>query len=132
MRKLLGMDQALDRLVERNAGRDEDRQHNGVPGPSLSALASQEEGNADRYRGEGVTGVVDQVGEERHRAGKDEDDGLHGRCYAEHAETDENGLDSGSGADDRAVDQTMRVTLFVLARSENGGSAMCPRVVTHA
>jgi hypothetical protein len=78
MRELFRMDEALDRLVERNAGRDEDGKHDGVPGPSLSALAAQEEGDADRYRGEGIAGVVNQVREERYRAGEHENHGLHG------------------------------------------------------
>jgi hypothetical protein len=79
MRKLLGMDEALDRLEEGDAGRDEDGEHDGVAGPSLSTLTAEEESGADGYRGESITGVVNQVGEKRHGAGKDEDHGLHSR-----------------------------------------------------
>jgi hypothetical protein len=68
--------QALSRLEERDAGRDEDREHDGEAGELLAAYRAEEEGDPERYRGERITDVVDQVGEERDRAGEDEDAGL--------------------------------------------------------
>jgi hypothetical protein len=51
---------------------------------------------ANRYRREGVAGVVNQVGEERHRAREDEDHCLHGRGCTEDAQADEYCLDPGA------------------------------------
>jgi hypothetical protein len=71
MRQLLWVYEALDRFVEGDARRDEDGEHDGVAGPLLRTFAAQKKGGTDRYRSEGVTCVVDQVGEKCHGAGKD-------------------------------------------------------------
>jgi hypothetical protein len=100
VRKLLRMQQALDRLVQGDARRDEDRKHHGVARPFFRTLAAQQKGGADRYRGESIACVVNQVGEQRDGAGKEEDHGLHGRRRAEHAETEQHRIDSSPRADD--------------------------------
>ena len=73
VREVLWVDEALDRLVERHAGRDEDREHDGEPGELLAAERAQEERDPEWHRGEGVTEVVDQVREKRDRAREQED-----------------------------------------------------------
>ena len=70
---MLRVDEAHDRLVESDAGRDEDREDDGEPGEPLAADAPEEEGDSQRDRGQRVAEVVDQVGEQRDRAGEDED-----------------------------------------------------------
>ena len=77
------MDEALDRLVEGDAGGDEDREHDGEPGELLAAEGAQEERDPERHRGQRVAEVVDQVGEQRDRAGEDEDRGLRGAVSRE-------------------------------------------------
>ena len=61
--QVLRVDEALDRLVERDAGRDEDREHDGEPGELLGAEVAQEERDPERDRGQRVAEVVDQVGQ---------------------------------------------------------------------
>src|SRR5262245_7837424 len=104
MRKLLRVYEALDRFVEGDARRDEDGEADGVAGPPRRTIAAKEKGSTHGYRSQGVTCVVDQVGEKSHGTGKDEDHGLHGRGCAEHAETDRHRLDPSPRADDRGVD----------------------------
>ena len=74
----LRVDEAGDRLVAGDAGADEDRGDDGEPGEALAARAAQGEGDAERDRGGGVTGVVDEVGEQRDGPGRDEDRSLRG------------------------------------------------------
>ena len=62
------MDEPQDRLVEGDAGRDEDREHDGEAGDLLAAGAAQEERDPERHRGQRVAEVVDQIGEQRDRA----------------------------------------------------------------
>jgi len=52
---------------------------------------------------------VDQVGEQRDRAGEDEDDNLDKRRCAEHRQADRNGPDALARAHDRAVDKSVRM-----------------------
>jgi len=61
MRRGLGMDEAQDRLIAGDAGRDEDRGDDEQPGDPLSADRAQEEGNAQRERRGRIAEVVDQV-----------------------------------------------------------------------
>ena len=113
MREVLGVDEALDRLVERHAGRDEDREDDGEPGELLAAERAEEERDPERHRRQRVTEVVDQVGEERDRARQDEDRHLRSGGEREHGEADRDGLDALVRADDRAVDEPMRVVVPV-------------------
>ena len=75
---------------------------------------------------------MDQVGQKRHGAGKDEDHGLYRRDCTESGEADQHRLDSRTRADDRGVDEAVRVAVLVLGASEHRRSAMGPRVVTPA
>ena len=62
------MDQPLDRLVEGDAGGEEDRGDDGEAGELLAAEAAEEERDAERDRGKRVAEVVDQIGEQRDRS----------------------------------------------------------------
>ncbi|MCZ7588772.1 MAG: hypothetical protein M5U27_07975 [Gaiella sp.] len=62
-------------------------------------------------RGERVADVVDQVREEGDGAGEKEDPRLQERREPEDAQAAENGLDSLSRAEERAVDETVRVAV---------------------
>jgi hypothetical protein len=59
----LRVDEALDRLVERDCGGDEDRQYDEEARELFAAKGAEEEGDAERDGGERVAEVVDQVGE---------------------------------------------------------------------
>ena len=59
------MDEPLDRLTKSDERADEDREHDREPGPPLTARAPEVEGDPERHRGERVSEVVDQVGEQR-------------------------------------------------------------------
>jgi hypothetical protein len=60
------VDEALDRLHERDHGADQDGQHDAESGQTLSAQAAEEEREPQRDRCQRVAEVVDQVGEQRH------------------------------------------------------------------
>ena len=60
------MDEALDRLAERDEGADEDRGDDREAGEALAAETAEEEGEPERNRGQRVAEVVDQVSEQRH------------------------------------------------------------------
>jgi hypothetical protein len=78
----LAVDKPIDRLRERHARADEDREHDAEAGDPFTPCAAQEEGDAERHSRQRVPEVVDQVGEEgdapaqgvdRHlQAGRDE------------------------------------------------------------
>ena len=70
------MDEAVDCLHRRDAGADEDRRHDEVAGALLGHKGAHEEGDPERDRGQRVAEVVDQVGQQRHAAGRDEDHAL--------------------------------------------------------
>jgi hypothetical protein len=113
VREVLGVDETLDRLVERHAGRDEDREHHSEPSELLAAERSKEERDPERHRREGVTEVVDQVREKRDRARQQEDRHLRSGRERGHGEADRDGLDALVRADDRAVDEPMRAVVPV-------------------
>jgi hypothetical protein len=113
--ELLGVQQAQHSFLQRDAGGDEDREHDGVAGPAFGAGAAKEEGGADRERRQRVATVVDQVGEQGDAAGEEEDERL-GHCRrGEHAEADQDGTDTGAGAENRPVDETVRVATLGVA-----------------
>ena len=92
MRQILRVDEAHDRHVERHAGRDEDREDNGQPSESFAAHAPEVERDAERYRRQGVTEVVDQVGEKCDRAGEREDRKLRSGSDPEDDQADRDGF----------------------------------------
>ena len=114
VRQVLRVDEAEDRFVERDAGGDEDGEHDGEAGELLGAEGAQVEGDPERDGGERVAEVVDQVGEQRDRAGEGKDRDLRACGESEDGEADRDGLDAGAGADDRAVDETVRVAVLAM------------------
>src|SRR5215211_2925001 len=95
VRELLRMDEALNRLVERDTGTDEDREDDEEPGKLLGTEAPQVEGDPERDRRRRVAEVVDQVGEQRDRTGQDEDRQLEQRGDYQDGEADRDRFDAG-------------------------------------
>jgi hypothetical protein len=58
---------------------------------------------------------VDQVGEERDRASECEDGELRAGGEAEDGEADRDRPDAGAGANDRAVDESVRVPVLAVS-----------------
>ena len=94
MGQILRVDEALDRLVERDARGHEDREHDGEAGELLGAEAAQVEGDPERNGGQRVPEVVHEVGEERDRACEHEDRELCERRQTEDREAERDGLDA--------------------------------------
>src|SRR4051794_17447097 len=113
MRKVLRVDQALDRFIERDAGRDEDGQDDCEPGELLAPKRAEKERDSERQSGERVAHVMDQVGEKGDRVRQDEDRQLHAGGEGEDREADRDSLDTFSRANDRRVDESMRVPVVV-------------------
>ena len=114
MVQVLRMDQAQNRLDERDRRRDSDREHNEEAGDLLSASAAQEEGDPQRYRGQCVAEVVNHVREQRNRAGTDKDKQLRNRGSPKNSERDRNRLHTFMRAEDRAIDQPVRVAMTLV------------------
>ena len=116
------MEEALDRLVQRDASRDEDREHNGETSELLAAEAAEEEGDAERDGGERIAEVVDEVGEQRNRVREHEDRELGQSGEAEDREAECDRFDTLARSDYRTVDKAvgvamgMRVIVMVTAR----------------
>jgi hypothetical protein len=116
VRKLLRVDQALDRLVERDARRDEDGEDDGEPGQFLTTEGPHVERNPERQRCQGVTEVVNQVGQQRDRARQDEDRDLHSSGKPEYCEAERDGLYARARAYDRPIDEPVRVAVVGVVR----------------
>ena len=69
---MLRVDQAVDRLEAGDAGADEDRRDDEVAG-ALLGPKERSRNAIQRHRGQRVAEVVDQVGEQRDAAGREED-----------------------------------------------------------
>src|SRR5438270_13612962 len=115
MRERVRMDEPQDRLIQRNAGRNEDRQHNREPSQLLAAHASQGEGDPERHRRQRVTEVVDQVGKQRDRMREHKNEQLPDRSEPEDEQAERDRLDALPRTDDRTIDETMRVTMTTVA-----------------
>src|SRR5215218_1338180 len=76
VRERLRVDEALDRLPERDAGAHEDGEDDKEPGNPLAACRAKEEGDSERKGGQRVAEVVDQVGEQGHASADDVDGDL--------------------------------------------------------
>jgi hypothetical protein len=103
VRQLLRLDQPLDRLVQGDARRDEDREHHRQARELLAAEAAQEEGNSERHSRQRIAEVVDQVDEQCDRIREHEDHDLHDRRRGEHCETYRNGSEAPARAHDRTI-----------------------------
>jgi hypothetical protein len=92
--KVLGVDETVDRFSCGDDGRDEDDQDDRDARPALSSLASKHERDAERYCGEGITTVVDEVSEQRDRSGHEEDRELQGGGDCQNGKADRDCLDA--------------------------------------
>ena len=107
------LDQPVDRLEAGDAGGGEDGEHDREPRPALGAGAAEGEGDTERDRRRGVAHVVDQVGEQRHAARGEEDDGLERGRQGEDAERERDRAQPRARAADRVVDEAVRVPVRV-------------------
>ena len=113
--RLLRVDEAQHRLVERDAGRDEDRQHDGEAREPLAADAAQEEGDAERDGGQRVAEVVDQIGEQRDASRRARRRDLRAGSETEDHEAERDRPDACARAQDRAIDEPVRVLVRFFA-----------------
>src|SRR6478752_1237256 len=111
MRWRLRADDLLDREDPRDAGADEDREHDREAGVPLGPRGAQEECGSERNRSQGVAEVVDQVGEKGNASGRDVDDHLGRGGRSKHPEREAHGAQAGPGALDAWVDQAVRVAM---------------------
>jgi len=84
------------------------------PRDLLGSKRTKEERDPDRHRGERVPDVVDQVGEQRHRARQNESPGLHERRGAQDSEADRDRLEPGARAQDGTVYETVRAPVLAV------------------
>src|SRR6266852_1860905 len=63
VRERVRVDEAQDRLDQRDDGAHEDRQDHSDPRPTLAAGAAEEERKTKRNRRQGIAEVVDEIGE---------------------------------------------------------------------
>jgi hypothetical protein len=88
---VIGRQRVDDPLEREHPGRDradQNGQHDGDAGAALCTRGAQEERRGERDGGQAVADVVDQVGQQRHAAGRDVDGGLDRRGDRQHGERD--------------------------------------------
>ena len=100
--------------VQRKARRHEDRNDDEQAGDLLGAKGAEVERDPDRNRRRRVAEVVHEVSEKRDQTVATKIAGLRESGDAEDREADEDGADAGTQAHDRAVDETMRVTVLTV------------------
>jgi len=108
---LARLDQAADCFIAGDAGAGKDGQHDGEPRPALGAGAAQRERDAQRDRRRGVAGVVDEVGKQRHAAGRGEHDGLGGSGDPKSGEREADGSQTATRALDRLIHKSVAVAV---------------------
>jgi hypothetical protein len=96
VREAARVNEALDRLSERDEGADEDGEHDRQSRDSLSACAAKEEREPERDRGERVSEVMDQVGEQRDAQRPRVDERLRERGDRQDPEAPGDGADAGA------------------------------------
>jgi hypothetical protein len=116
MCQLPRLNQSHHAFVEGNAGTDEDREDDEVARGLLGPLAAKQERGTEWERGQRVAHIVNQVGEESDTVGEHEDRGLRERGREQHDQADRNCADARAGANDRWVNQSMRVAMRVGVR----------------
>jgi uncharacterized protein involved in exopolysaccharide biosynthesis len=114
MREVLRVNQTLDRLVQRETGRNKDRKHDRQARELLAAEAAQEERDPQRHRRQRIAEVVNQIGEQGDRVRQHEDHHLHHRRRSQHTEAERDGLHASTRAHDRTIDQPVRVTVLAV------------------
>ena len=129
--QLLGLDEAHDRLVERNVGGNEDSQYHGETREPLSAEGAQKEGDPHRECCQRIAKVVNEVGQEcdRPREGKDGD--LCAGSQAEDGKALADRCNTGSGTDDRPIEKPVGVALVVPVKRSMRVALCCDRLPRH-
>jgi hypothetical protein len=113
VRQVLGMNESLDRFVERDTRGHEDREHYRETCKPLNAETAQIEGDAERYGGQRIAEVVYEVGEERDRRGQREDRKLGERGDAENPEAEGDRSDSLTRPNDGTINKAVGVSVSV-------------------
>ncbi len=128
----LWVQETVDRFESGDRGGDEDRGYDDVAGGSFAAAAPCQEGDGEGDGGQGVSPVVDQVGQQRDRAGDDEHHRLDRGRDHQHREADHNGAHASTGPDDGGIDQAvgMAVVAFVVMIAVRGNRPAFVVVVT--
>ena len=111
--EVLRVEEALDGFVQGNAGGDEDREDDREARELLAPEAAEEERDSERHGRERVAEVVDQVSEKRDRVRSEEDRELSDRGEAENRKAQRNCLDAFARANDRAVDESVRMAVIM-------------------
>jgi len=118
------MEEAVDHFEEGEQGAGQDDCYDEVTRPKLTSSAPQEERDAEWDRGQGVTPVVDDIGEQCHAVAEQEDRELNHRRDQENGQAEADCLDSRSGSDDRGIYEAVRVvvvSVFVVVVEAAGG-----------
>src|SRR4051812_43458294 len=117
MCKVLWVNQALDRLIERHARRNEDGEDDEETGELLTARAAQIKRNSERHGRQRVAEVVNQVRKERDTVRRDEDEHLSRRHHSQHAQADGDSPYTIPRPNDRTVDEAVGMTVSMVRRS---------------
>jgi hypothetical protein len=117
MRQRTWVEQPLNRLTKRDKGADEDREHHSQTSPTFPSRTSQIEGDSKRHRGKGISKVVDEIRKQRNAQRAVVDECLRERGDAEDRETDGHGPNPGSGSQDRAIYESVRVAVAIVRRA---------------
>jgi hypothetical protein len=107
------VDEALDRLTERDQGADEDREHDRNAGPALAAGAPQVEGDPERDCRQCVAEVVDEVGQKRDAQRPAVNERLRQRGHGQDCEAPRHRPNPCARPQDGTVDQPVRVVVLV-------------------
>jgi hypothetical protein len=115
MCKVLWVNQALDRLKERHARRNEDGEDDEETCELLTPRAAQIKRNSERHGRQRVADVVNQVRKERDTVRRDEDENLSRRHHAQHAQADGDSTHTIPRPSDRTVDEAVGMTVSMPA-----------------
>ncbi len=100
-----------NRLVQRNARRDEDRADDREAAVALTTGTAKNERNTEWDRGQGIARVVDEIGKQRHRARRQEHTGLQDRRDREDHEAQPDRAQPRLRTQHGAIDKAMRMTV---------------------
>jgi hypothetical protein len=103
----------VDEPLDRDESADKDREHDRETGQTFSFEAAEEEGEAERDRGQRIAEVVDQVGKQRDAECARVDECLCDCRECENGQAPRDGSDAGAGAKDRTIDQPVRVLVLL-------------------
>ena len=109
------VNQANDRLVQGHACGDKYRENDEEPGDLLATGAAKIEGDSQWNRRKRVTEVVDQVSKQRDRVREQKNEQLPDGGKTENEQTERDRLNALPRADDRTIDETVRVAMTAVA-----------------